>query len=862
MVAPVAARAGLRLSVNLPDAAAGPRLPAPATGTAPLALSLDTRLPLSRVVVRAGAGAGHGPLAVPDDAGTSGPAAAPVDSGSPRALVHAPVPDQAAASGQYLMPTGHLGSGRGPVSGPQAATVPTRPRGAGWAEKLLAVTVNGTPQDEPTLFLASPDARLYAPAEAFATWRLPAPQGVPHTHRGQPYLPLARSRVRLDESAQTIALDANAARAPLTRLGENPLAAPASAVLPGAFLNYDVQASRGDGHKALAGLFQLGLFGPPGIGGSGFLAQSGHGLTRLETRLERDDPSRMRTLSLGDALTRPGLLGRPVRFGGVAWGTNFALRPDFIPFPLPTVAGIAALPSTAEVYVNNALTRQADLPYGPFEVTNIPALNGAGEVTVQVRDLLGRRQTFSQPFYVSPTLLRPGLADFSLEAGALREDFGRVSNRYGRAFAAATRRQGVTPALALETRLELSRATQTALVSAHLVRAPFGGMSLGFGGSHGGDDDPAGGAPHGGLARLGFEHLGRRFTVVAQGEWAGAGYRDLAGATPASNTQVLSAGFSPRAGDRLGVAYVGQRPRSGPSVRLLSLNYALALPRPWFASLYALHDLASNADTRVGILISHALGDDTSVSANVSNQQGDSYLNVQRNLPAGSGVGWRALAGERRLEAGVAVQNGGGRLSADAGRFAGAQTLRLGAAGSVVWAERLFFARILGESFAVVRAGDFPHVTVLAENQPVAETDARGRAFLPELRAFERNSLRIDPDDLPLDAEVAGLEVTAVPVRGGAARVEFPVRAVRAALVGLRASDGSPLPPGAYVLVNGGSERFPVALNGEAYVRGLAADNRLEAIWDERRCVLRVRLPAGAGPQPRLGPYRCDGFTA
>ncbi len=80
---------------------------------------------------------------------------------------------------------------------------------------------------------------------------------------------------------------------------------------------------------------------------------------------------------------------------------------------------------------------------------------------VVVRDLLGREQVISVPFYASASLLAKGLHDFSYEAGAERRNFGTDSNDYGRAFAAATHRLGFTDWLTGEVHAESQLERQT-----------------------------------------------------------------------------------------------------------------------------------------------------------------------------------------------------------------------------------------------------------------------------------------------------------------------------------------------------------------------------------------------------------------
>jgi outer membrane usher protein len=202
----------------------------------------------------------------------------------------------------------------------------------------------------------------------------------------------------------------------------------------GGFLNYDLLFQHQDADSSLDGVLELGLFHRLGVGTTTALARDigdRSAFTRLETTWTADDPGRLSTLRLGDTIGRPGAWGRLVRFGGVQWGTNFAIQPEFITFPLPTLSGEARIPSTVELFANSALRLQQSVPPGPFEIPNVPLITGAGDVQLVVRDLLGRQRVLVVPYYVSSALLRAGLTDYTFELDFERDNFGIESNDYG-----------------------------------------------------------------------------------------------------------------------------------------------------------------------------------------------------------------------------------------------------------------------------------------------------------------------------------------------------------------------------------------------------------------------------------------------
>lgn len=391
-------------------------------------------------------------------------------------------------------------------------------------ELWLAVSINR--QDPVVTLLLRADGRLFARRGDFERWRLKLPQANPLRHDGESYYALdalpgiARE---LDASAQTLAIQAPAALfLPTSRFARPALPTPTLSP-PGAFLNYDFAAQRIMGRTHLDGLIELGAFNGAGVGTATALARDLEGrarLTRLETTWTRDQPGALASFRAGDAVSRSGAWGLPVRFGGVQWATNFAVRPGFVTFPLPAMSGESALPSTVDLFINDALRGRETLPPGPFTLPNLPVITGEGELRVVVRDLLGREQVLSERYYASPRLLRPGLTDFAYQAGFLRNNFGLESNDYGRALAAAAYRTGFTERFTGEVSTELLRSQQTVGASGTFLWDQLGVFTLSAAGSH---SDRGNGA----LSSVEFERQSRSFSMNLRAQAASADFAQL-----------------------------------------------------------------------------------------------------------------------------------------------------------------------------------------------------------------------------------------------------------------------------------------------------------------------------------------------
>ena len=220
---------------------------------------------------------------------------------------------------------------------------------------------------------------------------------------------------------------------------------------PGGFLNYDLRYDDTAGVTSLGANWEVGAFARPGLFTSSFFSgNNDRGTIRLDTAFRRDDPERITSAVAGDTITRPGSYGAAVRMGGLQYQRNFGTAPLLITYPSADVAGTAVVPSTVDVYINNAKAYSTPVRPGPFSVQNLPVPVGAGNVRVVVRDVFGKESTAVVPYVRYDSMLKQGLHDFSYEAGFLRRNYAVESNDYGDFAAVATHRYGVTDWLTLE----------------------------------------------------------------------------------------------------------------------------------------------------------------------------------------------------------------------------------------------------------------------------------------------------------------------------------------------------------------------------------------------------------------------------
>jgi outer membrane usher protein len=753
---------------------------------------------------------------------------------------------------------------------------PPRPSAERIEELLVQTDVNRQNLWETVLVLRTPQGRLLISGEDLERWRLRKPDALALEHTGIPFYAvdaLPGAHARFDPAHQTLEIEAGAEAFTETVASVRGRGAQSEPILPrpGAFMNYDLSASEASNDRLASGIFEVGFFSRYGVLTSSSLAAdlgNQDSWKRLDTTYTIDRPAKLTSVRLGDSITRPGAWGRSVRFGGVQYGTNFNTQPGFIRFPAVSAAGLAALPSTVDVYVNNALVARRAVPPGPFSVTNVPVVTGAGDVRVVVRDILGREQIVTTPFYGSTTLLRAGITDYSYEIGTQRRDFSLESNHYSNPIGAATYRRGFSDAFTGEGRAEFDD-LGNAFGSAAALRVGNFGVVSGTGAlSH---SDRGSGT----LFGYGFERNTRRISLGLQTTLTTSQFRQTGmepNELPRKRQVAANFGLELGGAGAISITRAMQEFRGDlPRIEVTTASYSVPVARAAQLNLSAVRTEGAFGGTTLFATVAVPLDAATSASAGVeharSNALGTSErtatLAVQRSLPLGDGYGYRFQARNEEFTGRLEAQNAYGRWSAEAYKPEDADAVyRIGAAGGIgTIGGKTFLSRSITESFAVVRVADYPDVRVLQDNQPVGTTDRHGYVVLPRLRPYDRNPISIEQGDLPMDARIGSLRLEAVPYFRSGVLVDFPVQRVRAAVLRIILEDGGDVPSGAVARVDGAGEMFPIALRGQLYIEGVQQKSRIVVTWKGQTCGIDIALPKIDDPLPDLGTFVCKGVT-
>jgi outer membrane usher protein len=734
-------------------------------------------------------------------------------------------------------------------------------------ERLLQVDIDQQQLNQTVLVLEDKNGALYLWSHDLQRWRFRTPDAnAAIDYQGEKYYPLsAISDISHIYDRKKLTLSIKVFPQALTetvRSAQTEKSLPLATSSLGGFINYDLLAADSQEVVQRSGQFELGYFNRFGVGTSSSLAESIDNkfrATRLDSTWTTDYPDRMQTLHLGDAISNPGTWGSSLRFAGVQFTTNFGTQPTFVMTPAQSIVGQATMPSTVDVFINNALASHQTVPPGPFSISNLPVITGAGEVRLVVRDLLGREQLVTQSFYGSQMLLREGLESYSYELGKVRESYGIESDDYGDWLGSGTYRRGLSGRVTGEIHAEAMQGQTIIGGGGDTLLPQIGTINTYIAGSQNG-------AEQGLLTLIGFDRLAQPWSIGARTQWTTSSYTQLGlASTQLAPAQQSSANLSYafHSGGSLGIAYVGQRNRDQPDARIATLSYSVTFENIGSLNISVLENLTGDESTTLFAMLSIPLGPLTSVllSSQLRPRKNEFTGTLQRNLPLGAGYGYRLQSSTDGLEgASYSLQNNIGTYIVDVAQSQNTTSTRLDASGGIAFLDgEAFLSRNIDQSFALVRVADYPDVRVLADNQPAGRTNAAGNALIPHLRAYDNNVISIDQRDLPMDAEINSLKIDAVPYFRSGVEVTFPIKRSHGATLTIHLENGKPVPVGATVQEIGKVEIYTVGYEGEVYILGLGSRTTIMATWGDQRCKFDVVFTESTNPLPDLGIYICKG---
>ncbi|MCF5691229.1 fimbria/pilus outer membrane usher protein [Pseudomonas sp. PA-1-2A] len=601
-------------------------------------------------------------------------------------------------------------------------------------------------------------------------------------------------------------------------------------------------------------------------------------------------------LTLGDTFSN-GHIVDGVRVRGVTLATDDRMRPQTQQGYAPQVRGTADSNATVTVSQNGYTIYETTVPPGPFVISDLHATGYGGDLIVSVTEVDGRRNTFVVPYSVAPQLLRADATKYSATLGKVQQ---KGVDAKGANVFQGTLQHGLTDDLTVYGGGSVSKGYEQGKLGIAL-NTSFGAFSLDTATSH--TEVPDHGRQSGQSLGLGYNKSlpasGTHFALGAY-RFSTEGYLNL---QDALNVREIAS----RAGDinsyarqksrldmtvsqQLGIGTLslygssvdywgGQEGRQvsftasyGSTWNKVNWNLSAQRSRVQDTRQLTQSELSDDVffgrigqpgriDNRYMLTLSMPLGGESrapTINTSFSRDTGDTRGSQQQ-------VGINGFLGEdTALNYGVSASRAtsesthSGQFNTYAGYRTDATQLRAGYSqsrdssqlsfgadgGVVVHAAGIAFSQSLGEASALVHVPGAEGARLGGSSG--ARVNSSGFAVVPNLTAFQNNTVEIDPEGMSMDVELQESTRNVVPTSGAVSLVKFDTLSGRAVLVKGVHENGSPLPFAAQVFDAQGREVGVVGQASKAFVRDIPQEGRLTVKWGSKiaeQCDIYYHMP-------------------
>ncbi|MEK7892470.1 fimbria/pilus outer membrane usher protein [Burkholderia contaminans] len=599
------------------------------------------------------------------------------------------------------------------------------------------------------------------------------------------------------------------------------------------------------------------------VGGNGMPTR----FSSNRTLVQRDVDSIKGQLTLGEQYSDATLFDS-IRFRGVQVTSDDAMLPDSERGYAPVVRGQAATNAVIEVRQSGYVLYRANVPPGPFQLTDIFPSGSNGDLEITVIEADGSRHVTHQAFSSLPLMLRRGRFKYSFAAGKYQGAQGPSP-----LLTSGSIVYGLTDNSTVAGGFQLARDFQALNVGVG-TNTPIGALSVDVTQS---SSRVRGKRSSGQSVRVlyakTFTRTNTNFTLAAY-RYSTSGYRTFSdhvnelGNGDDTGMLAVVGGGADRSRSRIDLTTsqdLGGAAREYGSVYLnvthqtfwgrpgVSRSVSVGYGGNWKQLSYNLN-LSQTRDTRfsgannsqVMLTMSMPLGSklrSPRAYTNVSHD-GGGRINVQSGLngfisdemsyaiQTGYATTTRNATGGASITGDMDV----GQLNASVNVAKDYQSGSIGATGALVLHRGgINLSRSVGDTFALLKADGLKGTNLKTDGG--TPFGRNGYAVATYAQPYRLNNLSLDTRDLGADVELDDTVKQVVPRRGAIVRATFTGYHGQRAQFALQQGDGTPVPFGASVEDAQTGRHLGIAdPNGNAFVLLSQDQGTLTVKWKSGRC--------------------------
>jgi len=614
--------------------------------------------------------------------------------------------------------------------------------------------------------------------------------------------------------------------------------------------------------------------------------QSGVGShwNNISSWAETDIVSLRSRLVIGQSSTQKAVFDS-IQFRGVQLSSANDMLAESQRGYAPVVRGVASSNARVEIRQNGYTIYTTNVPPGPFALTDIFPSTLSGNLDVMVIEANGTISSFVVPFSSVPNMLREGIWNYQLTAGKYHDG----SSRYQPKFMQGTLSHGMTYDVTPYGGVLVAENYCSAVVGLGKNLGNWGAVSfdMSYSDTHLANGEDKQGESFRFLYSKSLNDWGTEFQIAGY-HYSTLGYYDFTDAVAERDCykddyyrnsyydeNERNLGVPDWAESRRRTYYTRHFSNKRQRVEL-SVNQRIAGSSTLYANLsnqsywggsgedrsvqvglnssyknisygvfyqnnrnnYGYEDHSVNLTLSIPFSFFSKGSSDMSASFNAghSKQSGSTYsASLNGTALDDNRLNYSVQSGHDRhsgqiTSANVGYQSSIGKINAGYSYSNDYQQSSLMVAGGIVaHAGGVTLTQPLQNSFVLVEAKDAKGVRL--ENQPGVAIDRFGYAVMTSASPYRHNRVALRTEDIGngLDIPIAARDV--VPTYGAIARVKFETHTGQSLLVHSKMADGSVPPIGANVLNADGKNNGIVGTNGDIYISGVLAGDRLLVKW-------------------------------
>ena len=561
-------------------------------------------------------------------------------------------------------------------------------------------------------------------------------------------------------------------------------------------------------------------------------------------------------------------------FRGAQLASDDDMMPESLKGYAPVVRGIARTNAQVIIRQNGYQIYQSYVAPGAFEITDMYPTGGAGDLDVTVKESDGSEQHYTVAFASLPVLQREGRFKYAVTGGQYRSYNSDVDKT---PFSQLTGIYGLPWGLTLYGGFQEASKYQSLALGMGKNMGDFGAFSTDVtqAWSKPQDLDKSNGQSWRIRYSKNFVETGTNFAIAGY-RYSTSGYYGMQEVLDSyGDNRALEDRRRNRAeltmsqiiGQNLGSLMLSAVREdywnSGKTMESYSAGYNNSWKSITYGITYTYSKNGSNDRTRydkdqqIALNISVPLEKLlprtwASYSMNASKNNGTTHsVGLNGSALENNALSWNVQQGYGTNDVGYTGNANAdykgtyGEVSAGYSQDNQQQQLNVGLQGSMIaHAHGITLGQPMGETVALIEApgADDTNIT----NQTGVNTDFRGYAIVPYVSPYRHNTLALNTETLPGNADIDQAARTVTPTRGAIVRAHYETHVGSRVLMTLKRADGRPIPFGATASQARQEGEFIVGDGGQVYLTGMQETGTINVSWGktaDSHCTAAYHLP-------------------